>query len=101
MTRPLLCGIDWVRRARRLDEQQVPFPRGRSAHRGCEQLAQRRYAQTGPDRESNFLILDTACACFKVSASAVFCIDILQLYSTGLFVSDTCVSHAAVNLLNK
>ena len=79
MTRPLLCGIDCARHARRLDEssvQQVPFPRGRSGHRGCEQLAQRRYAQMGPDRESNFRILYTACACFKVSASAVFCLDI-------------------------
>jgi len=28
--------------------------------------------------------LDTACVCFKVSVSAVFCLDILQLYSTGL-----------------
>jgi len=28
--------------------------------------------------------LDTACVCFKVSVSAVFCLDILQLYSIGL-----------------
>jgi len=28
--------------------------------------------------------LDTACECFKVSVSAVFCLDILQLYSIGL-----------------
>ena len=28
--------------------------------------------------------LDTACVCFKVSASAVLCPDILQLYSIGL-----------------
>ena len=28
--------------------------------------------------------LDTACVCFKVSVSAVFCRDILQLYSIGL-----------------
>ena len=28
--------------------------------------------------------LDTACVCFKVSVSAVFCLDILQMYSIGL-----------------
>jgi len=28
--------------------------------------------------------LDTACVCFKVSISAVFCLDILQLYPIGL-----------------
>jgi len=28
--------------------------------------------------------LDTACVCVKVSVSAVFCLDILQLYSIGL-----------------
>jgi len=33
---------------------------------------------------STLSALDTACVCFTVSVSAVFCVDILQLYSIGL-----------------
>jgi len=35
-------------------------------------------------RDVAIVALDTACVCFKVSVSAVFCLDILQLYSIEL-----------------
>ena len=47
--------------------------------------------------------LDTACVCFKISVSAVFCLDILQLYSIGLSFAwhSVYVFRATVNVLNK
>ena len=39
--------------------------------------------------------LHTACVCFKVSVCAVFCLDILQLYSIGL----SFVAFSALTLL--
>ena len=39
--------------------------------------------------------------CIKVSASAVFCLDILQLYSIGLSFDWHCVFCATVNVLNE
>ena len=48
--------------------------------------------------------LDTACVCFKVSVSAVFCLDIFNLtvvfYRTVVCLA-LCVFCATVNVLNK